>query len=109
LRRALTQFRASFAPDVVVKLMKSDGGLCAAADARGPTAVLSGPAGGALGVARIAKSLGIDAAIGFDMGGTSTDVCRVAPDPDFRYETKIAGLRLRVPSLRVHTVAAGGG
>ncbi len=109
LRRALVQFRASFADDVSVKLMKSDGGLCDAAVARGPTAVLSGPAGGSLGVARIAKSLGLSAAIGFDMGGTSTDVCRVAPDPDFRYETKIAGLRLRVPSLRVHTVAAGGG
>jgi len=105
LRRALAHFRRSFAADVAVKLIRSDGGLCDAEDARGPAAVLSGPAGGALGVARTAKSLGLPAAIGFDMGGTSTDVCRVAPEPDFRYETKIAGLRLRVPSLRVHTVA----
>ncbi len=109
LRRALAHFRRSFAAEVAVKLIRSDGGLCNADEARGPAAVLSGPAGGALGVARIAKSLGLEAAIGFDMGGTSTDVCRVAPEPDFRYETKIAGLRLRVPSLRVHTVAAGGG
>ena len=109
LRRALDRFRSSFARDVPVNLIRSDGGLSPAVDARGPNAVLSGPAGGALGVARIAKSLELDAAIGFDMGGTSTDVCRVAPEPDFRYETKIAGLRLRVPSLRVHTVAAGGG
>jgi 5-oxoprolinase (ATP-hydrolysing) len=109
LRRAMLRFASAFSPEVEVRLMKSDGGLCYAALARGPNAVLSGPAGGALGVARVAKSLELSAAIGFDMGGTSTDVCRVAPDPDFRYETKIAGLRLRVPSLRVHTVAAGGG
>jgi 5-oxoprolinase (ATP-hydrolysing) len=109
LRRALDRFRSSFAAGVPVKLIRSDGGLSPAQDARGPNAVLSGPAGGALGVARIAKSLRLEAAIGFDMGGTSTDVCRVAPEPDLRYETKIAGLRLRVPSLRVHTVAAGGG
>jgi 5-oxoprolinase (ATP-hydrolysing) len=109
LHRALSRFRRAFETPVGVKLIRSDGGLSDAVTARGPNAVLSGPAGGALGVAQIAKSLGLRAAIGFDMGGTSTDVCRVAPDADFRYETKIAGLRLRVPSLRVHTVAAGGG
>jgi 5-oxoprolinase (ATP-hydrolysing) len=109
LRRSLARFAASFDTRAALKLIRSDGGLGPAAAAHGPAAVLSGPAGGALGVARIAASLGLPAAIGFDMGGTSTDVCRVAPEPDFRYETKVAGLRLRVPSLRVHTVAAGGG
>ncbi|MCE9634714.1 MAG: hydantoinase B/oxoprolinase family protein [Planctomycetes bacterium] len=109
LRRSLTQFRLAFTAGVDVLFIRSDGGLCPASEARGPAAVLSGPAGGALAVARIATSMGLDAVIGFDMGGTSTDVCRCAPDPERRYETRVAGFRLRVPALRVHTVAAGGG
>lgn len=109
LRRSLALFRAAFAPDVAVRCMRSDGGLTPVADVRGPAAVLSGPAGGALAVERIARSQGIDAAVGFDMGGTSTDVCRAGPAAERRYETRVAGFRLRVPSLRVHTVAAGGG
>jgi 5-oxoprolinase (ATP-hydrolysing) len=109
LRRSLARFRAAFAPEVDVKFVRSDGGLADAGTARGPAAVLSGPAGGALAVSRVAKSLDLATALGFDMGGTSTDVCRVCPDPELRYETRAAGFRLRVPSLRVHTVAAGGG
>ncbi len=109
LRRSLATLRGSFAPDVDVRFMQSHGGLADAAHARGPAAVLSGPAGGALAVARTIALAGEQAGIGFDMGGTSTDVCRVGPGPETAYETRAAGFRLRVPTLRVHTVAAGGG
>lgn len=116
LRRSLARFRKSFARDVPVLLVRSDGGLSTIDEARGQAAVLSGPAGGALAVAAVARRNGVAEAIGFDVGGTSTDVCRVAairPDgsvePERRYETRAGGVRLRVPSLRVHTVAAGGG
>jgi 5-oxoprolinase (ATP-hydrolysing) len=90
--------------------MQSGGGLCDASAAAGKDALLSGPAGGALAVARVARLCGLRSAIGLDMGGTSTDVCRVADgEPEREFETQVEGLRLRAPALRIHTVAAGGG
>ena len=93
--------------------MQSNGGLVAAERFAGRDAVLSGPAGGVVAVAEVARQAGFEAALGFDMGGTSTDVCHCAPTSagalERRDETEIAGARLRAPMLAVHTVAAGGG
>ncbi len=109
LRRSLARFRHAFADDVDVRFMQSHGGLCDVAHAVGPRAVLSGPAGGVLAAARVARMGGADAVIGFDMGGTSTDVCRWAGEEELVYETRAGGVCLRVPSLRIETVASGGG
>ena len=70
---------------------------------------MSGPAGGIVGMARTAQRAGFDKAIGFDMGGTSTDVSHFAGDFEREYETQVAGVRMRAPMLAIHTVAAGGG
>ena len=85
------------------------GGLVRAEAFRGRDAVVSGPAGGVVGVARTATEAGVDAVLGFDMGGTSTDVCRFAGRLERRDAAKVAGVRLRSPMLDVETVAAGGG
>ncbi len=89
--------------------MQSNGGLVEAARFAGRDAVLSGPAGGVVAVAEVAAQAGFAAALGFDMGGTSTDVCHWSGSLERRDETEIAGARLRAPMLAVHTVAAGGG
>ncbi len=89
--------------------MTSAGGLVRAEAFRGRDAVMSGPAGGAVGVARTATSAGAAAALGFDMGGTSTDVCRFAGVLERRDTANVAGVKLRSPMLDVETVAAGGG
>jgi 5-oxoprolinase (ATP-hydrolysing) len=89
--------------------MASSGGLKAAQTFRGRDAILSGPAGGVVGMAETGKRAGFDKVIGFDMGGTSTDVAHFAGEYERAFETQIAGVRLAVPMLRVHTVAAGGG
>jgi 5-oxoprolinase (ATP-hydrolysing) len=89
--------------------MTSAGGLVRAEAFRGKDAVVSGPAGGVVGVARIAQEAGVDAVLGFDMGGTSTDVCRYAGTLERRDTARVAGARLRSPMLDVETVAAGGG
>jgi 5-oxoprolinase (ATP-hydrolysing) len=89
--------------------MQSNGGLAGAASFRGKDAILSGPAGGIVGMARTASMAGLPRVIGFDMGGTSTDVSHYAGDFERRYETQVAGVRLRAPMLAIHTVAAGGG
>jgi 5-oxoprolinase (ATP-hydrolysing) len=89
--------------------MQSNGGLTDAAQFRGKDAVLSGPAGGVVGMAAAGAGAGVDHLIGFDMGGTSTDVCHYAGQYERADETLVAGVRLRVPMLAVHTVAAGGG
>jgi 5-oxoprolinase (ATP-hydrolysing) len=89
--------------------MQSSGGLCEARYFHGKDAVLSGPAGGIIGMAHIATVAGFNKVIGFDMGGTSTDVSHYAGDYERDIETEIAGTRLRVPMMRIHTVAAGGG
>ncbi|MBP6879231.1 MAG: hydantoinase B/oxoprolinase family protein [Phenylobacterium sp.] len=89
--------------------MTSAGGLVHAQAFRGRDAVVSGPAGGVVGVARTAEVAGAEQALGFDMGGTSTDVCRYAGLLERRDSAKVAGVRLRSPMLDVETVAAGGG
>jgi 5-oxoprolinase (ATP-hydrolysing) len=89
--------------------MASSGGLRSAQMFRGRDAILSGPAGGVVGMAETGKRAGFDQLIGFDMGGTSTDVAHFAGEYERSYETQIAGVRIAVPMLRVHTVAAGGG
>jgi 5-oxoprolinase (ATP-hydrolysing) len=89
--------------------MTSAGGLVRAEAFRGRDAVLSGPAGGVVGVARTALEAGRAAVLGFDMGGTSTDVCRYAGALERREQARVAGARLRTPMLDVETVAAGGG
>ncbi|MCA4915007.1 MAG: hydantoinase B/oxoprolinase family protein [Phenylobacterium sp.] len=89
--------------------MTSAGGLVRASAFRGRDAVLSGPAGGVSGVAATARAAGAEAVIGFDMGGTSTDVCRFAGILERRETAEVAGVRLRAPMVDVETVAAGGG
>jgi 5-oxoprolinase (ATP-hydrolysing) len=89
--------------------MQSSGGLVDGAGFRGKDAILSGPAGGIVGMAATAREAGFDHVIGFDMGGTSTDVSHYAGTYERDTETLIAGARIRAPMLRIHTVAAGGG
>ena len=89
--------------------MQSSGGLVEGASFRGKDAILSGPAGGIVGMAETAREAGFDRVIGFDMGGTSTDVSHYAGSYERDTETLIAGARIRAPMLRIHTVAAGGG
>ncbi|MFI1016957.1 hydantoinase B/oxoprolinase family protein [Streptomyces sp. NPDC020965] len=89
--------------------MQSNGGLREAAHFRGKDAVLSGPAGGVVGMARTAAQAGFDRVIGFDMGGTSTDVSHYAGEFERALGTQVAGVRMRAPMMSIHTVAAGGG
>jgi 5-oxoprolinase (ATP-hydrolysing) len=90
--------------------MQSSGDLASAERLRGPAALLSGPAGGVIACAHLARAAGLAHVIGLDMGGTSTDVCRVEDgEPERRFETVTAGVRVRAPLYAVHTVAAGGG
>lgn len=89
--------------------MKSDGGLADANFFNGKDAILSGPAGGIVALAGIAKNAGIEQVIGFDMGGTSTDVSHYAGEFERSYETVVAGVRMRAPMMKINTVAAGGG
>ena len=95
--------------DVRLRFMQSHGGLTDAALFRGKDAVLSGPAGGVVGAVAVSERAGFDKVIGFDMGGTSTDVSHYAGELERSYESVVGGVRLRSPMLRVHTVAAGGG
>ena len=95
--------------DVRLRFMQSHGGLTDAALLRGKDAVLSGPAGGVVGAVAVSRRAGFDKVIGFDMGGTSTDVSHYAGELERGYESVVGGVRLRAPMLRVHTVAAGGG
>lgn len=89
--------------------MQSNGGLTEAAAFRGKDAILSGPAGGIVGMARTAEQAGFGRVIGFDMGGTSTDVSHFAGVYERTNERTVAGVRVRAPMLEIHTVAAGGG
>ncbi|WP_163849287.1 hydantoinase B/oxoprolinase family protein [Pseudooceanicola aestuarii] len=89
--------------------MMSSGGLTAADRFKGRDAILSGPAGGVVGMARTGQIAGHDRVIGFDMGGTSTDVAHFDGVFERAFETQVAGVRMRTPMVRVHTVAAGGG
>ena len=96
-------------PGVRVQFMQSHGGLASAQSFRGKDSILSGPAGGIVGMARTAQAAGFGRVIGFDMGGTSTDVSHFAGEFERQYETQVAGVRMRAPMLAIHTVAAGGG
>jgi 5-oxoprolinase (ATP-hydrolysing) len=89
--------------------MMSSGGLTAAKLFRGKDAILSGPAGGLIGMAKTGREAGFARLIGFDMGGTSTDVSHFAGDYERTFETEVAGVRMRAPMMLIHTVAAGGG
>jgi len=89
--------------------MQSSGGLTDASSFQGKDAILSGPAGGIVGMARTAEEAGFPRVIGFDMGGTSTDVSHYAGTYERTNETVVAGVRVRAPMLEIHTVAAGGG
>ncbi len=97
-------------PHSRVLVMQSSGNLSEPRALRGPQALLSGPAGGVVACEHLARALNLGSAIGFDMGGTSTDVCRVEPGTLPRvYETHVADIRVVAPLVDVHTVAAGGG
>jgi len=89
--------------------MQSNGGLTEAGRFQGKDAILSGPAGGIVGMVRTGQAAGFDRLIGFDMGGTSTDVSHFAGVYERSFETEVAGVRMRAPMMDIHTVAAGGG
>jgi len=95
-----------------IAVMRSSGGLISGSDAAAlPAAILlSGPAGGVVAAAAIGTAIGRDHIIAFDMGGTSTDVCRIQNGkPEISYERAVAGYPCRMPSTAIHTVGAGGG
>ncbi|CAH2599473.1 putative 5-oxoprolinase [Rhodovastum atsumiense] len=108
LRRYVDQV-ASELDGVRLYFMQSNGGLAEAHRFQGKDAILSGPAGGIVGAARTAAMAGLDRIIGFDMGGTSTDVALYAGGFERAFETEVAGVRMRAPMMAINTVAAGGG
>ncbi len=108
LRRYVDQVAAEM-PGVRLFFMQSSGGLADAQAFQGKDAILSGPAGGIVGMARTAALAGCERVIGFDMGGTSTDVSHFAGEFEREFETQVAGVRMRAPMMSIHTVAAGGG
>lgn len=96
-------------PGIRLMFMQSSGGLTDAHRFRGKDAILSGPAGGIVGMVRTSEQAGFPKVIGFDMGGTSTDVSHYAGEFEREFETQVAGVRMRAPMMSIHTVAAGGG
>ena len=96
-------------PNVELMFMKSDGGLVSADKFQGKDSILSGPAGGIVGAVQISKKVGFTKIVTFDMGGTSTDVAHYAGEYERELDLEIAGARMRVPVLAIHTIAAGGG
>jgi 5-oxoprolinase (ATP-hydrolysing) len=108
LRRYVEQV-ASQMNGVRLLFMQSNGGLTDAHRFQGKDSILSGPAGGIVGMVRTAETAGFDRIIGFDMGGTSTDVSHYAGEFEREFETQVAGVRMRAPMMSIHTVAAGGG
>ncbi|AQA00243.1 5-oxoprolinase [Sphingopyxis sp. QXT-31] len=109
LRHYVDQFVAQLGDGIDPQFMKSSGGLASASAFHGRDAILSGPAGGIVGMVGSAAPLGKTRLIGFDMGGTSTDVSHYAGRLERDNEGVVAGTRIRAPMLRIHTVAAGGG
>ena len=111
LRRYVDRVAAAFEGDMTGKLlfMQSSGGLTDATRFQGKDAILSGPAGGVVGAARVSEIAGFPRMIGFDMGGTSTDVCHFAGAFERVLNTEVAGVRVTAPMMMIHTVAAGGG
>ena len=108
LRRYVDQVAAEL-QGVRLFFMQSNGGLAEATRFQGKDAILSGPAGGIVGAARTAGLGGFDRVVGFDMGGTSTDVALYAGGFERAFETEVAGVRMRAPMMAINTVAAGGG
>jgi 5-oxoprolinase (ATP-hydrolysing) len=108
LRRYVDQV-ASELTGTRLYFMQSNGGLAEAGGFQGKDAILSGPAGGIVGAARTAEMAGLRDIIGFDMGGTSTDVALYAGGFERAFETAVAGVRMRAPMMAINTVAAGGG
>lgn len=101
--------RQALGPAADLRLLTSAGGLVEATAFRGKDSVLSGPAGGVVGFSRVARAAGFERALGFDMGGTSTDVSRFDGRYEREFETEKAGVRIVAPMLAIETVAAGGG
>ncbi|GAB3452985.1 hydantoinase B/oxoprolinase family protein [Massilia terrae] len=108
LRRYVDQV-ASELPGVNLQFMQSSGALTDARTFHGKDSILSGPAGGIVGMVRASQLAGFDRVIGFDMGGTSTDVSHFSGEFERVFETRVAGVRMRAPMMSIHTVAAGGG
>jgi 5-oxoprolinase (ATP-hydrolysing) len=109
LRRYVDKVRANLDEGAPLLFMQSSGGLVEASSFSGKDAILSGPAGGIVGMAKTAAEAGFGRVIGFDMGGTSTDVSHFAGTYERATERVVAGARVRAPMLEIHTVAAGGG
>ncbi|MCC6198469.1 MAG: 5-oxoprolinase, partial [Burkholderiales bacterium] len=107
VERSLTGGRVD--TKVNLQFMQSSGGLTDAHRFQGKDAILSGPAGGIVGAVEVSRLAGFDKIIGFDMGGTSTDVTHWAGEYERAFVTEVAGVRLRAPMMKIHTVAAGGG
>jgi 5-oxoprolinase (ATP-hydrolysing) len=108
LRRYVARISAQM-PGVALYFMQSSGGLTRAERLSGKDAILSGPAGGIVGMVRTAQAAGHERLIGFDMGGTSTDVSHYAGAYERVFDTAVAGVRVRAPMLAIETIAAGGG
>ncbi len=112
LRRYVDQVATELGTDGTdcrLMFMQSSGGLTAAELFQGKDAILSGPAGGVVGMVETGRMSGFEKLIGFDMGGTSTDVAHFNGEFERAFETEVAGVRMRAPMMRIHTVAAGGG
>ncbi|MEX5745883.1 hydantoinase B/oxoprolinase family protein [Massilia sp. X63] len=108
LRRYVDQVAGEL-PGVNLQFMQSSGGLTDARAFQGKDSILSGPAGGIVGMVRASRLAGFERVIGFDMGGTSTDVSHFSGEFERVFETQVAGVRMRAPMMSIHTVAAGGG
>ncbi len=109
LKRYVERVANEIAGATRLMFMQSSGGLTDASLFAGKDSILSGPAGGVVGMVQSAEFAGYDALIGFDMGGTSTDVSHYNGEYEREFETQVAGVRMRAPMMRIHTVAAGGG
>ena len=108
LRRYVDQVAFDL-PGVKLQFMQSNGGLTDARSFQGKDSILSGPAGGIVGMAMASRQAGFERVIGFDMGGTSTDVSHFSGQFERVFDTLVAGVRVRAPMMSIHTVAAGGG
>ncbi len=109
LRRYTDQLAASLPETGALRFMQSNGGLAEVGAFRGKDAILSGPAGGVVGMVAACEPLGHKRLIGFDMGGTSTDVAHYAGEVELTGDSVVAGVRVAAPMMQIHTVAAGGG
>ncbi|NUR14317.1 MAG: 5-oxoprolinase [Bradyrhizobium sp.] len=109
LRRYVDRVAAGLPAGTDLHFMQSNGGLAEATAFRGKDAILSGPAGGVVGMVAASEPHGSERLIGFDMGGTSTDVSHYAGQFELADESVVAGVRIRAPMMQIHTVAAGGG